>query len=106
MIIYSEEEIRAIRRSNQIVAKILAELEKMIKPGVQTKELDEYAETRARAMGATPAFKGYRGYPSSLCISINEEIVHGIPSSRRFQEGIPLALILESSMMAITEMQQ
>jgi len=87
MIIYSEKEIRTIRSSNQIVAKILAELKKMIKPGVQTKELDEYAEMRTRAMGAIPAFKGYRGYPSSLCTSINEEIVHGIPSSRKFQEG-------------------
>lgn len=92
MIIYSEEEICSIRNSNQIVAKILAELKKMIKPGVQTKELDEYAETRARAMGAVPAFKGYRGYPSSLCTSINEEIVHGIPSSRKFQEGDIISL--------------
>jgi len=87
MIIYSEEEIRAIKRSNQIVAKILAELKEMIKPGVQTKELDEHAEMRALEMGARPAFKGYRGYPSSLCTSINEEIVHGIPSSRRCREG-------------------
>ncbi len=87
MILYSEEEIRAIKRSNQIVAKILAELKEMIKPGVQTKELDEYAERRVAEMGAVPAFKGYRGYPASLCTSINEEIVHGIPSARRFREG-------------------
>jgi methionyl aminopeptidase len=87
MIIYSEEEIRSIRKSNQIVAKILAELGKMIKPGVQTKELDEYAELRAKEMNAIPAFKGYRGYPASLCTSINEEIVHGIPSSRQLREG-------------------
>lgn len=92
MIIYSNEEIHAIKRSNQIVAKILAELGTMIKPGVRTIELDEHAETRAREMGAIPAFKGYRGYPSSLCTSINEEIVHGIPSSRRLQEGEILSL--------------
>jgi methionyl aminopeptidase len=87
MIIYSGEEISAIRKSNQIVAKILAELRKIVAPGVQTKELDEYAELRVKEMNAIPAFKGYRGYPASLCTSINEEIVHGIPSSRRLQEG-------------------
>ncbi len=92
MIIYCEEEIRAIKKSNQIVAKILAELRTMIKPGVQTKELDEYAEMRVREMSAIPAFKGYRGYPASLCTSINEEIVHGIPSSRRLREGDIISL--------------
>jgi len=87
MIIYSQEEIRSIRRSNQIVAKILSELKKMIKPRIQTRELDEYAERRTAEMGARPAFKGYRGFPASLCVSINEEIVHGIPSSRCLQQG-------------------
>ena len=92
MIIYCEEEVRAIKRSNQIVATILNELEAMIKPGIRTKELDEWAETRAREMGAIPAFKGYRGYPASLCTSFNEEIVHGIPSSRSLREGDILSL--------------
>jgi methionyl aminopeptidase len=92
MIIYCEEEVRAIKRSNQIVATILNELEAMIKPGIRTKELDEWAETRAREMGAIPAFKGYRDYPASLCTSINEEIVHGIPSSRSLREGNILSL--------------
>ena len=92
MIIYCEEEISAIKRSNQIVAKILAELKTKIKPGLRTKELDEYAEKRTREMGAVPAFKGYRGYPSSLCTSINEEIVHGIPSSRCLREGDIISL--------------
>jgi len=87
MIIYCEEEISSIKKSNQIVAKILTELRRMIAPGIQTKELDEYAEVRVKEMNASPAFKGYRGYPASLCTSINEEIVHGIPSSRRLQEG-------------------
>jgi methionyl aminopeptidase len=87
MIIYSEEEISSIRKSNQIVAKILTEIGKMIKPGIKTKELDEYAELRTKEMNAIPAFKGYRGYPASLCTSINEEIVHGIPSSRQLREG-------------------
>ncbi len=92
MIIYCEEEISTIRKSNQIVAKILTELGKMIIPGVQTKELDEYAELRVKEMNAIPAFKGYRGYPASLCTSINEEIVHGIPSSRRLRDGDIISL--------------
>jgi methionyl aminopeptidase len=92
MIIYCEEEISTIRKSNQIVAKILAELRKMIIPGVQTKKLDEYAELRVKEMNAIPAFKGYRGYPASLCTSINEEIVHGIPSSRRLRDGDIISL--------------
>lgn len=92
MIIYCKEEISTIRKSNQIVAKILAELGKRITPGVQTKELDEYAELRVKEMNAIPAFKGYRGYPASLCTSINEEIVHGIPSSRRLRDGDIISL--------------
>ena len=92
MIIYCEEEVRAIRRSNQIVAKILEELGSMIRPGVRTRELDEHAEARTREMGAIPAFKGYRDFPSSLCTSINEEIVHGIPSSRALREGDIISL--------------
>ena len=87
MIIYTREEISSIKKSNEIVAKILAELGRMIAPGVQTKELDEYAEMRVKESNAIPAFKGYRGYPASLCTSINEEIVHGIPSSRSLREG-------------------
>jgi len=93
MIVYkTEAEILAIKKSCQIVARILSELEKMIKPGIQTEELDEYAEKRCRDMGAVPAFKGYRGYPASLCTSINEEIVHGIPSSRTLREGDIISL--------------
>jgi len=87
MIIYCEEEVRAIKKSNQIVAKILEELGSMIKPGVRTRDLDEHAEARTREIGAIPAFKGYRDFPSSLCTSINEEIVHGIPSTRALREG-------------------
>ena len=87
MIIYTREEISSIKKSNEIVAKILAELGRMIAPGVQTKELDEYADMRVKELNAIPAFKGYRGYPASLCTSINEEIVHGIPSSRSLREG-------------------
>ncbi|MDI6849247.1 MAG: type I methionyl aminopeptidase [Candidatus Saccharicenans sp.] len=88
MIIYkSDAEIEMMKKSSQIVARILSELKEMIRPGLETRELDFYAETRARELSAVPAFKGYRGYPASLCVSINEEIVHGIPSGRRLQEG-------------------
>lgn len=88
MIIYkSEAELSVMRRSSQIVATILSELRKMVRPGVKTKELDAYAEMRARELGALPAFKGYHGYPASLCVSINEEVVHGIPSERELKEG-------------------
>ena len=93
MIIYkTDDEIRAMKRSNQIVARVLAELVPLVKPGVTTKDLDEYAEKRTREMGAAPAFKGYRGYPASLCASVNEEIVHGIPSSRKLKDGDILSL--------------
>jgi len=88
MIVYKTgEEIGAMRRSSRIVARILAELAPLVAPGVTTHELDAYAERRAREFGAVPAFKGYRGFPASLCTSVNEEIVHGIPSSRALREG-------------------
>lgn len=93
MIIYkSEEEIEQIRQSNRVVAQVLSELRDLIQPGVETLELDQYAEKRARELGAIPAFKGYRGYPASLCTSINEEIVHGIPSKRKLGAGDILSL--------------
>lgn len=93
MIIYkSRDEIEDIKKSNQIVGKILSELRKMIEPGITTKELDRYAEKRALEFGARPAFKGYRGFPASLCTSINEEIVHGIPSSRELKNGDIISL--------------
>lgn len=68
--------------ANQIVAATLAMLADMIKPGLSTLQLDKLAEDFARQHGAVPAFKGYRGFPGSLCVSINEEVVHGIPSER------------------------
>ncbi|MCK4839123.1 MAG: M24 family metallopeptidase, partial [Desulfobulbaceae bacterium] len=66
--------------ANQIVAATLAMLTDKIKPGLTTLQLDMWAEDFARQQGAVPAFKGYRGFPGSLCVSINEEVVHGIPS--------------------------
>jgi methionyl aminopeptidase len=80
-------EIEIMRQSNCLVARTLQKLREAVKPGITTKELDEIAERSIRAGGATPAFKGYRGYPASLCVSINEEVVHGIPDSRQLREG-------------------
>jgi len=81
------DEIEKARASNRIVAEVLSRLRERIKPGVKTKDLDKFAEEIAEKRGAQPAFKGYRGYPHSLCISINEEVVHGMPSKRVLQEG-------------------
>lgn len=88
MIIFkSASEIEALRQSSRIVAAVLGELEPLIRPGLRTRDLDLYAEKRTRELGAVPAFKGYRGYPASVCVSVNEEIIHGIPSGRILQEG-------------------
>jgi methionyl aminopeptidase len=93
MIIYkSDSEIRAIRKANEIVAEILCELGKKVRPGITTLSLDRFAEQKTREMGAIPAFKGYRGFPASLCTSLNEEIVHGIPSDRRLRDGDILSI--------------
>jgi methionyl aminopeptidase len=93
MIVYkNREEIQRIRHSNQIVAQILAELRTMIEPGIPTRELNAYAEKRTKELKAVPAFKGYRDFPASLCTSLNEEIVHGIPSSRILREGDIISL--------------
>lgn len=81
------EEIEKIRTSNAIVAEILRALEERVKAGVTTLELDRYAEETARKKGAKPAFKGYRGYPYSLCVSVNCEVVHGQPSQRVLKDG-------------------
>lgn len=93
MIVYkTDAEIARMRESSRITGMILAELEAMIKPGVRTADLDAYAERRARECGAEPAFKGYRGFPGSLCVSINEQVIHGFPSSRRLREGDVVSL--------------
>ena len=83
----SKSEIDKLRRVNQLVARILAQLRQMAVPGVTTQELDASAEAQVRAAGAEPAFKGYHGYPATVCASINEQVVHGIPSARRLVEG-------------------
>ena len=81
--IKSQPEIEKMRRSAKIVATVLKEIEAMVKPGMTTADLDEYAEKRIREMGATPSFKGYYGFPASICASINNEVVHGIPNPKK-----------------------
>ena len=78
----SQSEIDKLRRVNQLVARILAELRQVVVPGITTSDIDELAERRVREAGAEPAFKGYHGYPATVCASVNEQVVHGIPSSR------------------------
>jgi methionyl aminopeptidase len=81
------EEIEKARASNRIVAEVLSKLREKVKPGVRTRELDKFAEEIAEKRGAKPAFKGYHDYPYSLCVSINEVVVHGMPSDRVLMEG-------------------
>jgi len=82
------EEIQVMHAANQIVAGALMLLKQEVRPGLTTLQLDRLAETYCRDHGAEPAFKGYRGYPASLCVSVNEQVVHGIPSRQVvLQEG-------------------
>lgn len=88
MIFYkTEEEIELIRKSCLLNCKALAHVASIIGPGVTGEKIDKEAETLLRDHGAVPGFKGYRGFPATLCISLNEQVVHGIPSSYEFQDG-------------------
>ena len=87
-IVKSDAEIDIMRQAGRIVGEGLVLLQKSVRPGISTGELDALFEKHVRASGAIPTFKGYRGFPASLCVSINEEVVHGIPSySRKLKEG-------------------
>jgi methionyl aminopeptidase len=79
----SAVELERMREAGRLVGEVLTELTAKVAPGVSTAELDELAEKRIRQAGATPAFKGYHGYPATICASINDEVIHGIPSGRR-----------------------
>lgn len=83
IVLKSSGELETMHAANQIVATVRDEIVERVEPGVSTGELDEYAEARVRELGGEPAFKGYRGFPATLCTSLNEEIVHGIPSPKR-----------------------
>ena len=81
--IKSAREVKIMRQASKIVATVLREVMGMVEPGQTTGDLDAFAERRIREMGATPSFKGYHGFPASICASINNEVVHGIPSAKR-----------------------
>jgi len=83
----SKTEIDTMRRAGRIVAEVLALVESELRPGVSTAHLDRIAEKYIRGAGAVPSFKGYHGYPASLCISIDDEVVHGIPGDRTVRDG-------------------
>jgi methionyl aminopeptidase len=87
IIIKSAEEIAIMRQAGRIVATVLKILSKRIKPDMKTKELDIIAERELERLGAKPSFKGYHGFPATLCVSVNDEIVHGIPGERMLNEG-------------------
>ena len=86
-IIKSSEEIALMRKAGKVVAVVLQKLKEEIKPGIKTGQLDVIAEKELKKWGAKASFKGYRGFPASLCVSVNEEIVHGIPGERVLEEG-------------------
>ena len=86
------EEIAKMREAGRILAGVLEALERELRPGVTTGDLDAVAERLIREAGATPSFKGYKGYPASICTSINEQVVHGIPGRRRILDGDVVSL--------------
>ena len=81
--IKSSREINLMKKSSRIVATVLREINELIEPGMSTKDLDDFAEKRIKSFGAVPSFKGYHGFPSSICSSINNEVVHGIPNKNK-----------------------
>jgi len=88
IILKTAHELALMREAGRIVAEVLAMLQERLRPGMTTAELDRLAEALIRKRGAVPSFKGYRGFPGAICTSINEEVVHGIPSNRRrLREG-------------------
>jgi methionyl aminopeptidase len=87
IILKSERDIEAMRASGEVAAAVLEEVSAFIQPGVTTREIDEYAASRIKAHGAKSAFLGYRKYPCHVCLSVNEEVVHGLAGDRRVQFG-------------------
>ena len=83
----SRDEIERMRHAGRIVAEVLALMEESLKPGVTTAQLNALAEDHIRKAGARPSFKGYLGFPASICVSVDEEVVHGIPGDRVIEEG-------------------
>lgn len=94
IILKSEREIATMRQVGRVVATVLEILKSELKPGMKTRELDAIASRELKKLGAVPSFKGYRGFPASVCVSVNDEIVHGIPGKRVIAEGDIVSLDL------------
>lgn len=94
IILKTPAEIEIMAEASRVVAEVLEIIRKEVRPGVSTDELDRLAEKEILARGAVPAFKGYRKYPKTLCASVNEQVVHGIPSGRKLKEGDIIGLDL------------
>ena len=94
IILKTPAEIAVMAEASRVVAEALADCEESGRPGISTDELDRIAEEAIRSRGAIPAFKGYRNYPKTLCASVNEQVVHGIPSKRKLKEGDIIGLDL------------
>jgi methionyl aminopeptidase len=92
ILLKSLQEIAKMEVANRIVAEVLEGVKEKIRPGIETRELDELAEEMCRQRQVEPAFKGYHGYPRSLCVSVNEEVVHGIPGPRTIKAGDVVSL--------------
>jgi len=99
IIIKSDREIAAMRQAGRIVGTVLEMLKLQLRPGMKTKELDVIAAEELERLGAKPSFKGYRGFPANLCVSVNDEIVHGIPGERVLREGDVVSLDLGAIFM-------
>ncbi len=94
IILKTPDEIEVMAKASRVVAEALEIVMKEVRAGITTDDLDRIAEEAIRARGAVPAFKGYRGYPKTLCASVNEQVVHGIPSKRKLKEGDIIGLDL------------
>ena len=92
IVLKSHEEIERMKKPNRIAVKVLHKIKEHARPGISTNELDELTESMLKKLGGIPAFKGYRGFPASLCASVNEVVVHGIPSKRKLVDGDILSL--------------
>jgi len=94
IVLKSPADLAAMRRAGRVAALALQDVAHAVRPGITTRELDRIAESRIRQLGAEPSFLGYRGYPASLCTSINDEVVHGLPGRRRLRDGDIVSLDL------------
>src|SRR5262245_19250989 len=95
----STAELERMREAGRLVGEVLSQLATLVAPGVTTADLDEVAEKRIRQAGAAPAFKGYHGYPATICASVNQEVIHGIPSGRRLlNEGDIISIDVGASL--------